>query len=156
MTPFYYCSLVTFRKVFFVNRVNSNSIFLQQHMPVTASRSLSENQFCNLFTQSIQMKSASCPNPGVEALLRHWIPIVAANSSWRELVTIILEKSTVPFLRISSSSGIIILQLLLDSVLSFPYSVALSPHRLCSYYANSLKKSWGKKLAFLLKLPTQE
>ena len=71
VTPFYYCSLVTFRKVFFVNRVNSNSIFLQQHMPVTASRSLSENQFCNLFTQSIQMKSASCPNPGVEALLRH-------------------------------------------------------------------------------------
>ena len=57
-------------------------------------------------------------------------------------------KSTVPFLRISSSSGIIILQLLLDSVLSFPYSVALSPHRLWLLLRQLTQKELGEKVGF--------
>ena len=57
-------------------------------------------------------------------------------------------KSTVPFLRISSSSGIVILQLLLDSVLSFPYSVALSPHRLWPLLRQLAQKELGEKVGF--------
>ena len=57
-------------------------------------------------------------------------------------------KSTVPFLRISSSSGIIILQLLLDSVLSIPYSVALSPHRLWPLLRQLAQKELGEKVGF--------
>ena len=57
-------------------------------------------------------------------------------------------KSTVPFLRISSSSGIVILQLLLDSVLSFPYSVALSPHRLWLLLRQLTQKELGEKVGF--------
>ena len=57
-------------------------------------------------------------------------------------------KSTVPFLRISSSSDIVILQLLLDSVLSFPYSVALSPHRLWPLLRQLAQKELGEKVGF--------
>ena len=51
-------------------------------------------------------------------------------------------KSTVPFLRISSSSGIV------SRFISFSYSVALSPHRLWLLLRQLAQKELGEKVGF--------